>query len=336
MKKGKIIIFGGTGFLGYYSALEGLKRGYEIGSISLDDINLEGWYPKEITTNFIDVFTASEEEITKLCKGYDYMIYSIGPDDRETPRAPSYEFFRKHLVEDCAKCFRAAEKAGVKKAVVFNSYFAYFDHIYPNLELSKYHPYIRARVEQAALLNQQKEKMEVVVLELPYIFGSMPERIPLWKGTFLDRFAYKKKIIFFPNGSTTMIAVEHVGEAAIGALEYGKDGAKYPIGDQNKTFNWMLNTMMTAVLGKPRKIINPSGSICAMGANMIAKKEKKQGNEPGLDLGRVMKDIMSSHTVIIPEDVMDRVNKELHINRGGLEEAIKKTMDACYPNNSFR
>ena len=335
MKK-KIMILGGTGFLGYYSTLEALKRGYEVGSISLDDVNLEGWYPKEVKTQFADLFSIDEDELSKMMKGYDYMIYSVGPDDRETPKAPAYEFFHKHLVEDCAKCFRAAEKAGIKKAVVFNSYFAYFDRRYPEFHLKENHPYVRSRVEQAALLNEQKKNMEVVVLELPYIFGTMPERMPIWKSVFLDRYAYGKKVIFFPKGKTTMTAVEHIGEAAIGALEYGKDGERYPIGDENQSFDFMLNTMTGYALGKPRKIIHPGKALCAMGGNMVAKAEKKQGNEPGLNLKLVMKDIMNSETILIEDEKMNEVNTLLHISRGGLKEAIEKTMERCYPNKSFK
>lgn len=332
----KIMILGGTGFLGYHTTLEALKRGYEVGSISLDDCNLEGWYPKEVEVKHTDLFEIAEDDLVEMIKGYDYMVYSVGPDDRETPPAPAYEFFHKHLVEDCAKCFRAAEKAGVKKAVVFNSYFAYFDRRYPELKLGENHPYVRARLEQASLLNSQKKTMEVVVLELPYIFGAMPERMPLWKNVYLDRYAYGKKAIFFPNGSTTMIAVEHIGEAAIGALEYGKDGERYPIGDENHTFDFMLNEMTGHVLPKPRKVIHPAPWMCGLGGQAVANKEKKEGKEPGLNLKMMMRDIMCKHDILIEEEVMDEVNTLLHISRGGLKEAIRKTMDRCYPNGSFK
>ena len=57
----KLLILGGTGFLGYYSTLEALKRGYEVGSISLDDVNLEGWYPKEVNVRFTDLFETPED-----------------------------------------------------------------------------------------------------------------------------------------------------------------------------------------------------------------------------------------------------------------------------------
>lgn len=331
----RVVILGGTGFLGYYTALEALKRGYEVGSIAIADVPLQGWFPSQIKVQNADLFAESEDKLAEMMKGYDYMIYSVGPDDRVTPPAPARKFFHDRLVDACAKCFRSAEKAGVKKAVVYNSYFTYFNTLYPEAHLESNHPYIACRVEQARLLNSQKKSMEVVVLMLPYIFGSLPNRIPLWKATFLDRFAYKKKVIFFPKGSTTMIHVKHVGEAGIGALEYGKDGGYYPIGDENHDYNWMLNQMMIAGLGHKRKIINPSAGLCAWGSSFIMKKEAKQGKEPGLNLPRMMKDIMSKD-MVIPAEAMDRVNAELHITRGGLEEGIKETMDACYPNHSFR
>ena len=336
MKK-KLLILGGTGFLGYYSTMEALKRGYQVGSISLDDVNLEGWYPEEVNVKFADLFEISEDELVKLMKGYDYMIYSVGPDDRETPIAPAYDYFHRRLVTECAKCFRAAERAGIKKSVVFNSYFAYFDRRNPELKLAEKHPYIRCRVEQAKLLNEQKKNMEVVVLEFPYIFGTMPERMPIWKDVFLDRYANGYKFIFFPKGSTSMIAVEHIGEAALGAIEYGKDGERYPVADENHSYDFMLNTMTGAVLKKPRKIIHPGKALCAMGGQMVANKEKKQGREPGLNFKLVMKEIMSSDTAsCIEPEVIDKVCKELHIGRGGLKESIEKTMHRCYPNNTFK
>ena len=329
------MIIGGTGFLGYYTAKLALSKGYEVGSISIldDDLvnkDLDSWFPKEIKNTLLDVFTCSEEELEKAMKGYDYMVYAVGPDDRYTPKKPAYEFFHTRLVDACAKAFRAAEKAGVKKGVVYNSYFAYFDHRYPEMKLKEKHPYIRCRVEQAALLNEQKKNMEVVVLELPYIFGSMEARLPIWRDVFLDRYVNGKKTVYFSKGSTTMIAVEHIAEAGMGAIEYGKDGERYPIGDQNKSFKWMLSTMSEAK-GVKKKIVLPPTFLCVMGAKMIERGFHKQGLEGGLDYALVMKEIMSKD-MIIEEELMDKINEELHISRGGLEEAIKATMDRCYPN----
>ena len=329
------MIVGGTGFLGYYTAKLALSKGYEVGSISIidDDLvnkDLSSWYPKEIKNTILDVFEASEEEIEQLLEGYDYMIYAVGPDDRYTPKAPSYDFFHYRLVDSCAKVFRAADKAGVKKGVVYNSYFAYFDRKYPEMKLAEKHPYIRCRVEQAKLLNEQKKNMEVVVLELPYIFGSMEARLPIWRDVFLNRYVNGHKTVFFSKGGTTMIAIEHIAEAGIGAVEYGRDGERYPIGDENRSFKWMLE-YMSSCKGIKKKVVLPPTWMCVLGANAIQNKDKKKGLEGGLDYGLVMKEIMSKDMVIEPE-LMDKINEELHISRGGLEEAIQKTMDRSYPN----
>ena len=59
----KLLILGGTGFLGYYTTMLALKKGYEVGSISLNDVNLEGWYPKEVKVQFTDLFETDEDTL---------------------------------------------------------------------------------------------------------------------------------------------------------------------------------------------------------------------------------------------------------------------------------
>ena len=322
----KIMIVGGTGFLGYHSLLEALKRGHEVNALAIDDVELGDWYPKEVNVEFGDVFELSEEDLIDRFSGYDWMIYAVGPDDRITPNAPAYEFFHARLVVAVEKVATAARKAGIKKLVILNSYFAYFDRIWPEKELSKHHPYIRCRVEQAEkVIAAGKNEMAVMILELPYIFGSMPNRIPLWKDVMLDRFA-RGKIIFFPKGGTNMIAVEHVAEAIIGALEHGRHGERYTVGDENHSFNEMLEMMMSAI-GENKKIINIPRFLAVFAGMMIERDFKKKGLEGGLEAKFLMRDIMTHDLYFNP----DYAVKKLKYNRGGIKESIFKTIKACYP-----
>ena len=322
----KIMIVGGTGFLGYHALLEALKRGHSVNALAIDDVELGDWYPKEVNVQYGDVFELTEENLQERFNGYDAIVYAVGPDDRITPPAPAYEFFHKRLVNVCKKVAIAARKAGVKKFVVLNSYFAYFDRIWPEKELSRHHPYIRCRVEQAEkVISAGEDEMAVMILELPYIFGSMPNRIPLWKDVLLDRFA-KGKIIFFPKGGTNMIAVEHVGEAIIGALENGKHGARYTVGDENRSLNEMLEIMMSAI-GEHKKIINIPRFLAVAAGSMIDRGLKKKGLEAGLDAKFLMRDILTHNLFFDPSDAVEK----LGYKRGGLKEAIVKTMKACYP-----
>jgi dihydroflavonol-4-reductase len=322
----KILIIGGTGFLGYHALLVALDRGHSVDAFAIDDIELGEWYPQKVNVFYGDVFKQSEDELKEHFTGYDAMVYAVGPDDRITPPAPAYEFFHPRLVVSCEKVVRAARKSGVKKCVILNSYFTYFDSIWPEKELSKHHPYIRCRVEQAErAVAAGGDKMTVMILELPYIFGSMPNRTPLWKDVFLDGFI-KRKFIFFPKGGTNMISAEHVGEAIIGALEHGTHGKQYVVGDENRSYKEMLHMMFSA-LGMSKKIISIPRFIAVTAGIIINWRRKKKGLEGGLDTRYLMRDILSCDLFFDPSETAEK----LRYKRGGLEKSIISTMEACYP-----
>lgn len=322
----KIIIVGGTGFLGYYTILAGLKKQHTFDALAIPDVDLEGWYPGEVKVHNGNVFELSEKELQEVFTGYDGIVYAIGPDDRILPQAPAYEFFHTRLVENCEKTVIAARKAGVKRCVILNSYFAYFNRIWPERKLAERHPYIKCRVEQAERAVAAGEPgMDVMILELPYIFGSMPGRLPLWKEVFLDQYT-KGNTIFFPRGGTNMVAVQHVGEAVIGALEQGEHGKRYPIGDENRTFNEMLEMMMSAV-GEKKRIVNIPRFLAAIAGGFIERGRNKKGLEGGLNAKYLMQDILTRELYFDASETAEA----LGYGRGGLKESIIETMKACYP-----
>ena len=148
----KIMIVGGTGLLGHEAAQVALERGHDVTSLAIPDVPMDGWYPEQIKTLEGDVFKLTQAELAEIFKGYDAMIYAVGPDDRITPNEPAYEFFKLRLVDHAAKVFRAARDAGIKKAALCSSYFLYFDRKFPKKNLAEIHPYIRVRKEQAELI----------------------------------------------------------------------------------------------------------------------------------------------------------------------------------------
>lgn len=323
----KIIIVGGTGFLGYHSILEALKRGHEVSSISIPDIELGDWFPKDVTVKYENIFEMTFEKLVQLFKGYDGIVYAVGPDDRITPKAPAYKFFHDRLVIACTRVIEAAREAGIQRCTVLNSYFSYFDRIWPDKKLAERHSYIKCRVEQAAsVIEAGGETMAVMVMELPYIFGTMPERIPLWKDALFDR-VMSMKVVFFPRGGTNMIAVENVAEAIIGALEHGQPGMRYPIGDENMSYKDMLRIVLDTMGLKKRLIITLPTSLATIIGKWMKRREKKKGFESGLDLVYVFKDILSEELYFDPTSSVE----ELGYKQGGIREAIEATVRVLYP-----
>jgi hypothetical protein len=194
------------------------------------------------------------------------------------------------------------------------------------LKLPERHPYIKCRIEQAqSAIAAGGDSMAVMVLELPYIFGSMPGRVPLWKDVFLDRYT-KGSVIFFPRGGTNMIAAEHVGEAVIGALERGGHGGRYVIGDENRSYNDMLRMMMSAI-GEHKRIVNIPRCVAVLAGRMVERGRRKQGLEGGLNGRYLMQDILTRELYFDPSVTA----VALGYGRGGLSKSIIDTMKACYP-----
>ncbi|MBN2851708.1 MAG: NAD(P)H-binding protein [Clostridia bacterium] len=320
----KIFIVGGTGFLGYHTALEALKNNYEVATISLEDIKLGDWFPKEITVNYGNIFDMEEEKLISLFKGYDYLIYSVGPDDRVTPKAPAYQFFYDRLVVNCTKVISAARQAGIKKSIVFNSYFAYFDRERPLLKLSEKHPYIKCRVEQASrTIAEGQGVMDVCILELPYIFGTMPERMPIWKELLVDTIL-KRNTIYFTKGGTAMISVEGVASAVIATINKGVHGERYPICDVNMDYMTMLSIMQNE-MGFKKEIKSISKRTAVFIGRLLKFKHMLQGKESGLDPVWLMKELQTDYLYID----CDEIREKLGFKTTDIEASIRETISKC-------
>lgn len=320
----KVFIAGGTGLLGYHTALECLKRGHSVRALAIPDVELGDWYPRDIELLYGDVFALREEELARMIEGCEGFVWAVGPDDRVTPPAPAYGFFHERLVVKCAHAVRAAGLAGVRKCAVLNSYFATFDRLHPEWSLAGRHPYIRCRVEQAeAAIAAGGGGLDVCMLELPYIFGTMPGRMPLWKGVLVDRLRSMGTVLF-PRGGTAMIAAEHVAEAVCGALERGKHAARYPVSDVNMEWKEMLLRMLRA-MGDGKRVVYVPKALARLAGYGMRAEHGRQGLESGLDPVRLFGDILCRFLYLDAEPA----RKELGFGSGGIEEAIAETARRC-------
>jgi len=322
----KVFIVGGTGFLGYYATLEFLKRGHEVDTMALPDIPLGDWFPKDkVGVSYGNVFEMSHDDLVEVFKGYDAMVYAVGPDDRIIPKAPAYDFFHERLVEACGRVVKGAKDAGVKKVAICNSYFAYFDREFPELELAEHHPYIKCRVEQAErCINIGGDDMDVMILELPYIFGTMPEREPLWKEIFVKKIEKMRGIIWFFKGGTVMMSVERVAESIAGAIERGRGGKRYPCGDECVSWKEWLS-WITEAMDVKRKIVTMPTFFGTWFGSYLRWKDKKEGKEGGLNHKRLFKDIQCREFYYDPTSTCE----ELGVSRGGLKDSVIETIKRC-------
>lgn len=228
-----VVIFGGTGLLGYHSTLEFLNRGYSVTSVSLPPMPVEDLFPQGVENILADLTELSDARILEILDGASAVVYAAGADERTVPDAPAAKYFYEQNVLPVQRVARLAVAAGVKKFVLFNSYTAEFAEIWPDLGYRKHNGYPRTRLmqEEAAIM-EGYGAMDVMSLRLPYIFGTMPGRIPLWQ-MFLDIARSQPERVVTQLGSTSSVTVKQVAQATVGAVEHGEHGGKYPINGYN-------------------------------------------------------------------------------------------------------
>lgn len=318
----RVLIIGGTGFLGFHAARAMLEQHHKITAVGLPPEPPAGLFPSEVVIRICDIARLSDTELIDLMHGHDAIVFAAGVDDRTTPKKPAYPFFFTHNVESVRRVFSLAGQAGVKRGVVLGSYFAYFDRLWPELELSHHHPYIRSRVEQAAAaIEAGGNGMEVCILELPYIFGSMPGRVPLWKP--LIKYILSPFPLLYPAGGTTCVTVQQVARAICGAVERGRAGVCYPIGGENLTWSQLLGRIST-LAGNPKKVITLPNALVKAGARLLKLIHTLKGRESGLEPVRFI-DLQTRNTFIDLEDV----RTELGYAHEDLDNALLDTIKAC-------
>ncbi len=280
----KVFMIGGTGLLGAAAAQMFIDRGHSVKTLALPPLPAGAPIPEEMEIVFANYLEKTDEEMLEMMAGCDTFVFAAGVDERVEFPAPVYEAYKKYNIEPVRKLLTLAKKAGVKHSVVLGSYFAYFAKEWPELELTKHHPYIRSRIEQeeVALSFAQDGTMDVAVLELPYIFGTQPGRKPLWV-ILIVQLAPMKPCTMYPKGGTTMVTVRQVAEVIVGAAEKNIGGNAIPVGYYNLTWNDFLRIVHAAMDDPKRGIINvPKWAFKAFGLTM-RKQYADKGVEGGID-----------------------------------------------------
>lgn len=309
----KIFMIGGTGLLGSEAAKELIARGHEVLSIALPPLPDGAVLPPKMQIEYGNYLEMTDKELIKYMTGCEGFVFAAGIDERVEGPAPIYELFKKYNIDPIRRLLKIAKECGVKHVAICGSYFSYFARTRPELELTKWHPYIRSRIDQEeAAMSYADENFNVAVLELPYIFGTQPGRKPVW--VFLvEQIMSMKKFTMYPKGGSAMVTVRQVGEAIAGAVERNKGGKCYPIGYYNLTWKQLL-TIVHKSLGCPhKKIITIPDWMYSVGGKKLMKEQKKKNIDGGLNMVKftavqcselfIDKDLGSEQLGVMPDNI---------------------------------
>lgn len=320
----KTFIIGGTGLLGSASATELILRGHSVRSVALPPLPKNAVLPAEMELVFGNYLSMSDEELAAQMAGCDSLVFAAGVDERIEFPAPVFEQYLKYNVAPVERLLRIGKQNGIKRAVIMGSYFCYLAKQRPELKLADRHPYVRARMlQEVTALSFNSLDFEVMVLELPYIFGTQPGRKPVW--TFLvEMIKGMKGATFYTKGGTTMVTVHQVAQAVAGALEQGKGGSCYPVGWYNMTWKEMLG-IFHKYMGLPKRIVLTIPSfLFRLYGRRLKKGYEARGIETGLDLVHLA-DIQTTELFIDKSIIRD----ELGVTEDNIDAAIGDSIRLC-------
>lgn len=321
----KIFMIGATGLLGSAGADELIKRGHEVHSISLPPIPQGANINPEIKLSLGNYLELSDDELRGHLRGCDGFVFAAGIDERVELPPPCYDGYYKYNIEPLKRILKIAGEEGVKKSVILGSYFSYFEKNNKELNLYEKNPYIRSRIDQEnAAFSYSNNGMDVMILELPYIFGVQKGRKPVWT-IILEQVLAMKNTTVYPNGGTTMVTVKQVAQCIVGAIEKGKGGTAYPVGYYNMTWKEFLKIVHESIGMPNRRIVTIPKWLYKMFVGRIIKEYEAKNIEPGLNPYSVA-DLMSMNLFIDKEII----ETELGVEEDDINSAIKESFMMSY------
>jgi len=226
----KVLVVGGSGFVGGYTALYFRDLGHDVTIMSRSKpkgtSRLNGL--RFAQGNYIE-----DDFSDDRLEGYDWLIFAAGNDLAQYPTDGSVsesEYFQKANVEGLPRFFEQAGRAGIRRAVYMGSFYSF---VAP--ESIDGIPYVRSRhLSDQAVRALSSPSFNVCSCALPWIVGYTPGfSVPHWAALARCARGDLPAAEFAPQGGANFMTCRSVAEAMLGGLERGESGRSYLVGDAN-------------------------------------------------------------------------------------------------------
>lgn len=234
----KILITGGTGFLGAHIVRQFLDAGEK--NLRVMASSVPEWM-KDAGVKAVEGSVTDPEHVAKACKNVSAIFHLAGKVSRDNEDAAAMN--KIHLEGTRVLC-EAAKEAGVKTMILASSSGTIavsedeqiFDETFPQpVDIISRWAYYASKYyqERTALENFDGDGRKLIILNPSLLLGPDDERLSSTKPV-LDFLA--RKIPYSPSGGLNFVDVRDAAAAFIAALEKGRHQEKYLLGAANMPF----------------------------------------------------------------------------------------------------
>ncbi len=269
----KVLVVGGTGFIGHHIVRELLTRGHDVTVlVRTPPTHL----PATVTVELGDLTDLSEARLESIVADHKGIIVASAAAVAAPLSVDITAFFHDANVTPVVRLLTAACRAQTDRAVILGSFYATLQREQPKLRLAEHSPYIASRIEQAerarAAVNAETS---VAVLELPYVTGTTPGRQSPLEPMLQSMSVGNADILAYP-GTTAVVTVTQVAQAAVAALDRRADG-NYPVVTANLPWADLFTRLAVAAGRSPKRIWKLPASLIKLMLRREGIRQRRQG-----------------------------------------------------------
>jgi nucleoside-diphosphate-sugar epimerase len=315
-----VLIIGGLGLIGYHIMMKLYEKNFKVTILELPSQSDTIDIPDSIEIIFQDYEELNDDALQYIVSNKDIVVFAAGADDRIIPHKPSYPFFHKHNVKSCMRLIEFCNKSNVRSVIIVGSYFTHFNRRWPDMDLTRYHTYIRSRQEQIdQCMKLKNPELKLVVLELPFVLGAVQGGKSIWQS--LIKYIRSPLPLFYIKGGTSIISVHQIAEVVFDLIQNNADGI-VTLGNENVTWKILLSRLSRHIRSK--KIMCPVPiSVVKLFSIFICLIQYIKGKESGLSPLKLI-DLLSRNLFLYP----DYHNSIIIPDRKALDESLVETINS--------
>ncbi|MEO7674097.1 MAG: NAD-dependent epimerase/dehydratase family protein [Pyrinomonadaceae bacterium] len=274
----KILITGGTGFLGTHIVRQFLVAGEK--HLRVMASSVPEWM-KDAGVKAVEGSVANREQVAKAVKHVSTIFHLAGKVSRDNEDAAS---MNKIHVEGTRILCEAAKEAGVQTIILASSSGTIaasedeqiFDETFPQpVDIISRWAYYASKYyqERTALAEFDGDGRRLVIMNPSLLLGPDDERLSSTK-PILDFLA--KKIPYSPSGGLNFVDVRDAAASFIAAVDKGKHQEKYLLGAANMTFPEFFGRL-ERLSGVSAPMLKVPKKLAMAGSSMISSLYKNWG-----------------------------------------------------------